>query len=141
MEGNFIQVYIHFVWSTKRRMQVLDKSFRKELFQHIKQNVKDKKIHVDSINGIEDHVHCMVSLTSMQTMSDVVNALKGESSRWINENKFVDGLFKWQDGYGAYSVSPQNIPKVRNYIFRQEEHHKKTSFKDEMKLFQKFKDA
>lgn len=141
MEGNFIQVYIHFVWSTKRRMQVLDKSFRKELFQHIKQNVKTKKIYVDSINGIEDHVHCMVSLTSTQTMADVVKALKGESSKWINENKLVDGLFKWQDGYGAYSVSPQNISKVRNYIFKQEEHHKKTSYNDEIKLFQKFKDA
>jgi putative transposase len=141
MEGNFIQVYIHFVWSTKTRMPVLGKSFRKDLYQYIKKNSKEKNIHIDSINGVEDHVHCMVSLNATQTMADIMKSIKGASSKWLNDSKLIEEHFQWQDGYGAFAVSPQNIVKARNYIFNQEEHHKKKSYDDELGIFQMFKDA
>jgi putative transposase len=141
MEGNFIQVYIHFIWSTKWRMEVLSKTFRKDLFQHIKTNAKEKKIFIDTINGVEDHVHCLVSLTATQTLADIMKSIKGEASKWLNDSKLIDGHFRWQDGYGAISVSPQNLKKARNYIHKQEEHHRKHSYIDELKLFTMYKDA
>jgi putative transposase len=138
MEGNMINVYVHYVWTVKHRAEVLDKSFRIELFQHIKEEALKKNIFIDSINGVEDHVHCLVSLTATQTIAEVIKNIKGESSNWLNKKAFVQGHFKWQDGYGAFAVSPQNIKKVRNYIFNQEAHHKKQKFDDELEIFKKF---
>jgi putative transposase len=138
MEGNMINVYVHYVWTVKHKADVLHKSFRIELFQHIKEEALKKKIFVDSINGVENHVHCLVSLTATQTIAEVIKNIKGESSNWLNSKGYVSGHFKWQDGYGAFAVSPQNIKKVRNYIFNQEEHHKKYSFDEELAVFKQF---
>jgi putative transposase len=138
MEGNMINVYVHYVWTVKHRADVLHKSFRVELFQHIKEEALKKKIFIDSINGVENHVHCLVSLTATQTIAEVIKNIKGESSNWLNSKGYVPGHFKWQDGYGAFAVSPQNVKKVRNYIFNQEEHHKKHSFDDEFAVFKQF---
>jgi putative transposase len=138
MEGNMINVHVHYVWTVKHRADVLHKSFRVELFQHIKQEALNKKIYIDSINGVENHVHCLVSLTATQTIADVIKNIKGESSYWLNLKGYIPGQFKWQDGYGAFAVSPQNIKKVRNYIFKQEEHHKKYTFDDELEIFKQF---
>jgi putative transposase len=138
MEGNMINVYVHYVWTVKHRADVLHKSFRVELFQHIKEEALKKKIFIDSINGVENHVHCLVSLTATQTIAEVIKNIKGESSNWLNTKSYVPGHFKWQDGYGAFAVSPQNIKKVRNYIFNQEAHHKKHSFDDELAVFKQF---
>jgi putative transposase len=90
---------------------------------------------VDCINGIEDHVHCLINLKPSQSISTIVKQLKGESSYWINLNNMVEGEFKWQTGFGAFSVSHYNVPKVRKYILNQENHHKKMSFEEEMKKF------
>jgi len=76
----FIRVWIHYVWSTKNREPVLIDKFRYPLFEHIKQNTLDKKIYLDRVNGYHDHVHCIVSLGSNQTIDKIAQLIKGESS-------------------------------------------------------------
>ncbi|MFN0204326.1 MAG: transposase, partial [Bacteroidia bacterium] len=100
MGKSLFQIWIHAVWTVKQRAPVLDKSFRFELFRHIKTIASEKGIYVDIINGIEDHVHCLFLLKSTQTVANVLKELKGESSRWINENNLIGGEFAWQAGYG-----------------------------------------
>lgn len=144
----FVKVYIHFVWSTKNRFPYLSTSeIRKMVWDHIKENAKEKEIHIDFINGYEDHCHCLVSLRSDQSIQKIMQLIKGESSYWINKNNIIENeIFEWQDEYFAVSVSESMIDKVRNYIKNQEEHHKKKSFNEEyddfiLKYnFQKFKD-
>ena len=109
-------------------------------------NASQKDIFIDTINGYEDHCHCVVSLGPQQTISNIMKLIKGECSNWINKNNLCKGYFEWQDEYFVASVSESNLPKVRQYIAKQEEHHSKVPFEKEFEQlllragFQRFKD-
>lgn len=133
---SWVRMYVHMVFSTKHREPFLNSpELRKKVFQHIKQNAKEKNIWLDSVNGWEDHAHCLISLGREQSISKVAQLIKGESSNWINQNKFTENKFVWQDDYWAVAVSDSHVEAVRNYIHRQEEHHSKTSFTKEIDEF------
>lgn len=143
----FIKVYIHFVWSTKNRFPFLDsRALRMKVWEHMRENAKEKGIFIDFINGYEDHCHCLVSLGGNQTIQKVMQMIKGESSFWINKNQLTKVKFEWQEEYYAVSVSASMIDSVRNYIKNQEEHHGKRTFQEEYDEFiikngfEKFKD-
>lgn len=144
----FVKVYIHFVWSTKHRIPYLEtQEMRKAMWKHIKENADKKGIFVDYVNGYNDHCHCLVSLGTEQTISKVMQLIKGESAFWFNNQKLILEKFQWQDEYFAVSVSESVVEKVRNYIKNQEKHHNKKSFQNEYEEliekfgFQKFNDA
>ncbi|MGB7784563.1 MAG: IS200/IS605 family transposase [Salinimicrobium sp.] len=135
-----IQVYIHFVWSTKNRVPSLNSpKLRKKVWQHIFENAKSKGIFVDFVNGYSDHCHCLISLGTEQSLKNIMQLIKGESSYWINKNQLTSRKFEWQDDYYASSVSPSKLNVVREYIKNQEEHHHKKSFQEEYEeLIQQF---
>lgn len=129
---SLIKVYIHFVWSTKNRFPYLDSiELRQKVWNHIKENAKEKGIFIDFINGYSDHCHCIISLGVDQNIQKIMQLIKGESSFWINRNKLTKEKFEWQDEYFAVSVSESIIDKVRDYIKNQEIHHKKKTFQEE----------
>lgn len=127
----FIRAWFHLVWATKNRQPLLIKEIRQTIFDHIKQNAREKGIFLDSVNGHQDHIHCLLSLSADQTLSKVLQLIKGESSFWINRNKLSDSHFEWQDEYFAVSVSHENAGKVRAYIQNQENHHQQQRFQQE----------
>lgn len=131
----YTRVWIHFVWSTKDREPQLVESMRQKVFQHIKSNAKEKGIFMDCVNGHVDHAHCLVSLGTEQTISKVMQLIKGESAFWINKQNLIKNKFEWQDEYFAVSVSESNVEAVRKYILNQEEHHKKKTFLQEYNEF------
>lgn len=134
---SMIKIWIHLVWATKRRQPLLHKSTRQNVFQHMRDNAKEKKIHVDFINGYVDHVHLLISLNAEQTIAKIVQLIKGESSYWINKNNLCAEKFEWQDDYFAVSVSQSGVDAVREYIKNQEEHHSKKTFQQEYDEFMK----
>ena len=86
----FVKVYIHFVWSTKNRIKYLEtQEIRNAMWQHIKENAKAKEIFVDYVNGFNNHCHCLVSLGTDQTISKVIQLIKGESAFWFNKQNFI----------------------------------------------------
>jgi len=129
---SWVRIWVHLVFSTKNREPYLLQSIRKKVFQHIKQNAKEKDIWLDCVNGYADHAHCLISLNKDQSISKVAQLIKGESSFWINQNKLIEGKFMWQDDYWAVSVSESHLERTRQYIFNQEKHHSKTTFKKEV---------
>ena len=132
----YIKVYIHFVWSTKKRIPFLDsQELRIKVWKHIRENAKKKGIFIDFISGYTDHCHCLISLGSDQTMQKIMQLIKGESSFWINKNQLTKEKFEWQDEYFAVSVSESQLYRVRNYIKNQEEHHRKKTFQEEYDEF------
>lgn len=131
----FVKVWIHFVWSTKNREPFLSDNIRSKVFQHIRENAREKGIFIDFINGYVDHAHCLISLGTDQTIEKIMQLIKGESSYWINKNGLCPGNFAWQDEYFAVSVSETVVDKVRDYIKRQEEHHRKRTFQEEFDEF------
>jgi len=131
-----VKVYIHFVWSTKNREAYLNtKELRKKVWQHIRENAKEKEIFIDFINGYAEHCHCLISLGTDQTIQQIMQLVKGESAYWINKNQLTEVKFEWQDEYFAVSVSESMLDKVRGYIKNQEEHHSKKTFQEEYDEF------
>ena len=136
----YIKAYLHVVWTTKNRTPYLNTiAFRKKVWKHIYDNALKKEIHIDVINGYENHCHCLISQKSNQTIQQTLQLLKGESAFWINKNNLLQGTgyshFEWQDEYYAVGVCNEAIPRVRRYILNQEAHHSKISFDDELKKF------
>jgi putative transposase len=132
----YIHLYVHVVFSTKNRYPFLDTpELRSKVWQHILENARSKGIFIDFVNGYEEHCHILLSLGSEQTISKVVQLIKGESAYWINKNSLCNEKFEWQNDYFAVSVSESIVPKVRNYIKNQEEHHKEKSFEKEYESF------
>ena len=132
---SFIRIWIHLIWSTKNRQKIINSEFRENLIDHIKSNCKEKGIWLDSINCVNDHIHLLISLSADVSVSTTVMLIKGESSHWINKNKFVKGKFEWQQEYMAMSVSESVVDKVRKYIADQEKHHKRKTFVEEYEEF------
>ena len=131
----FIRIWIHLVWATKSRQPFLTKDIRQKVFAHMKENAPKKNIYLDFVNGYTDHVHCLISLNQEQTISKVVQLIKGESSFWINKNNLCKENFEWQDDYFAVSVSESGVNKVREYIKNQEVHHETKTFQQEYDEF------
>lgn len=136
MGHTFCKNVYHIVFSTKQRVAVLQPdSVRDELYRYLCGIARNQNGQIICINGVEDHVHILTTIHPTISVSDFVRLLKANSSKWISE-KF-DGFsgFKWQSGYGCFSVSESRIPVVAGYIDRQCEHHATVSFADELKVF------
>src|SRR5436190_11759689 len=120
----YVNVFIHFVWSTKNRHPFLETvDLRRVVWQHIAENARRKEILVDIVGGYSDHCHCLLALGTNQNISTIIQLLKGESSYWINKNSLCRQKFAWQEHYYGTAVSENDLPQVRNYIKDQESHH------------------
>ncbi len=133
----YIRVWVHLNWSTRNKERIIDPTLREQLLPHILENAKSKDIYVDTVNCVEDHIHVLVSLGASQSLSKVVQLIKGESSHWVNLNGLLKGKFEWQDDYFCVSVSDSAVAKVREYIRDQENHHKRKTYEEEYQEFMK----
>jgi REP element-mobilizing transposase RayT len=132
---SYSRVWLHLVWATLERRPLLDKPAAVKLSTHLHDYAAQKGIYM-KINFVNaDHVHALVDLPTNLSIEDMMQLFKGGSSHWINEQNLVPGKFGWGRGYGVFSVSESVVPEVCVYIAKQEEHHRKKSFVDELKLF------
>lgn len=131
---SFVNIWIHAVWSTKHRKPCLNKKTRHKLIYHMLDNAEDNGIHINFINGCEDHLHLLISLNPLQCIADVIHQLKGESSSWMNRNKLTQEKFEWQSEYYAISISSSDVSRVRHYIKNQEKHHQNINYDKEIKM-------
>ena len=134
---SYVKIWIHCVWGTKNRVHFLNKENKWEIIDHIRSNAKEKGIFLDHINGDKQHLHGLISLTAKQSIAEVIQLIKGESSFWINKNKIVKGDFHWADDYFAVSVGESQVASVRDYIKNQEEHHRRKTWEEECDEFMK----
>lgn len=121
----------------KKPFPFFKKEIRPVVFEHIKQNALSKKIFIDTMNGVEDHVHVLLGLNADMSIAKTIQLIKGESSFWINKQKMTPASFEWADEYYSVSVSESMLQKVKDYINNQEEHHRKKSFQEECDEFLK----
>jgi len=131
--STFTQIFYHIVFSTKHRHPVLHKERRRDLFAYIWGILKNKNCHLYRLNGTEDHLHILTSLHPTVSLSDLVRDMKTGASSWIKDSDIFPGFDHWQDGYGAFTRSRDDIDGMIEYIKRQEEHHRTESFLDELR--------
>ncbi len=131
MPNTFSQIYLHYVFSPKYRQTLIKAEFEDELYKYITGITKNLGQQLIRINGMPDHCHLLVRLRPALAPSKFIQTIKTNSSKWINERKFLDNKFNWQTGGGIFSVSHRNVPDLISYIENQKEHHKKANFKEE----------
>lgn len=131
MADQFAQVYLQLVFAVKYRGRLLRKPWREELFSYMGGIINQYGHKSYIVNGVEDHVHILLSLNPSKSVSDLVRELKRSSSTWINGQKLVKGFFQWQEGYGVFSYAKSQVPNVYKYIQNQESHHARKSFQEE----------
>ncbi len=127
-----VKNWLHCVWNTKSKTPYLSGDLKFELLSHIRSNAKVKGIYIDFINGGIEHLHCLLLLNPDHSLSYVMQMIKGESSHWINKNSLTKFKFRWAEEYYAVSVSESDVPRVRNYIRNQEQHHNLQSWQEEI---------
>ncbi|MCW2121104.1 IS200/IS605 family transposase [Flavobacterium sp. 7A] len=131
MANTYTQLYIQIVFAVKGRQNLVSSIWKDELYKYITGIATNEGQKLIAINGMPDHIHILIGLKPDKSLSDLVRAIKANSSRFINEKGWINGKFEWQTGFGAFSYSHSQLTNVINYIQKQEEHHKKKTFKEE----------
>jgi putative transposase len=129
MPHTFSNLLTHVLFGTKDRAPSIEAEWRAQLHAYMGDAVGELNGTALIVNGTADHVHLLVALPPDLCVSDAMRVLKTNSSRWVRETRRVP--FAWQAGYGAFGVSRANADAVSRYIARQEEHHRRMTFRDE----------
>jgi putative transposase len=140
MPNTYTQIYIQYIFAVQDRISLIQDKWKAELYKYIHRIIENQGHKCFVINGIADHIHLLVSMNPKQASSDLMYHVKRSSSLWINDNKLVRGKFSWQEGFGGFSYSKSQVPRIITYIENQEKHHKKQNFIDEYLKFLKLFD-
>jgi len=131
MGHSYTNLIYHIVFSTKERQSWLDTETSTKLYDYLGGAIRSEGGTSISINGCADHIHIFAKLRQDKAVSDVLRAIKANSSGWIHRTFPKLRGFAWQNGYGAFTVSQSQIAKVQRYIANQQKHHQRVSFKEE----------
>ncbi len=131
MSGTFSKIYIQIVFAVQGRRSLINQSWEDELYKYITGTITNKQQKLLAINGMPDHVHILIGMKPSCCLSDLVREIKKSSNDFICEKNFCRGNFNWQEGFGAFSYSPNDLNRVITYIQNQKIHHQKSMFKDE----------
>jgi REP element-mobilizing transposase RayT len=129
--------YVHIVFSTKHRQELIFPPVEEELHAYLGGICKKLECHPIKVGGYTNHVHILCMLSKKIALMKLLEEVKSHSSKWIKTKGEAYENFYWQDGYGAFSVNPTEIDVVVNYIANQKEHHRKKTFQDEYRAFLK----
>ena len=134
MSQSLVQIYLHLVFSTKLRQGFLkDMTLRQGMHAYLAGICNQSKCPALIVGGVEDHVHILCRLAKMLCVADFIRELKRDSSKWIKCKDSTMKDFKWQEGYGAFSISASHVKTLETYIAQQEEHHHAEPYQDEMR--------
>jgi putative transposase len=135
MANTYTQIHIQAIAAVKFRKAVIDSTWSERLHQYITAILQERDHKMISINSMPDHLHMFFGFRPTQSLSDLMCIVKGESSEWINKQKFTKCPFRWQEGFGAFSYSKSHVKVVADYVENQQKHHKKKTFLKEYKDF------
>jgi REP element-mobilizing transposase RayT len=125
MANTYHQIYLQTVFAVKYRSALLHKSWREKLQGVIGNLINETGCKTIIVNGVEDHMHCLVGLRPVVSVSESMKTVKAKSSKYINDHNLTKEKFEWKEGYGVFSYRQRDIDQIYKYVQNQEEHHKK----------------
>ncbi len=126
MRAAYTKLDVHLIWGTGKRWDLIDSDMESVLFKVIQDKCREKNCKALIVGRTTNHIHLLVELKSTTCVSDLVQFIKGSSAYIKAHQMQPEVFFKWQRRYGAITVSPQNIPLIKEYIAKQKEHHEKS---------------
>jgi REP element-mobilizing transposase RayT len=140
MANTYHQIYLQIVFAVKYKESIIKKDWQPENFGVIGNLINEAGCKTIIVNGVEDHVHCLIGLKPAVSVSELMKTVKAKSSKYINDHSLTPQRFEWQEGYGVFSYSQSQVDSVYKYIQNQQDHHKKQTFKEEyLEFLQRFK--
>ena len=130
MSSTHLSLHYHLVFSTKNREPVIPAEIRHRIHEYLSGIIRGMDGFPHAVGGTADHVHVFAGMRATHCLADVMRELKSESSLWIHRELRLPS-FRWQEGYGAFTVSAGHIGAVKRYVLHQEEHHRSRSFQEE----------
>ncbi len=139
MPNTYTQIHIHIVFAVRERDSMIKAEHKEDIHKYITGIIQKRDHKLIAINSMPDHVHILIGYDPRISLADLVRDIKAGSSKYINDSKWLNTKFFWQEGYGAFSYSRSQLNNVIKYIDNQEEHHKKKNFRDEyVEMLEKF---
>jgi len=135
-----VYLFVHVICTVRGREKLLARPARKVLFAHMQKEGAEKGITITAVNGVEDHMHLLLQLMPSQNLVQVVRSIRTAAAGWLNETKLLSAAFDWDEAYYALSVSPSSVKQVKDYIDKQEEHHKTKTLEAELEAFVRLKE-
>lgn len=135
MANTYTQLHIQFVFAVQNRASLIEPFWKEHLYRYLTGIVTKQSHKLLAVNGMPDPVHLLVGMRPVQSVSDLAQDLKGDSSKWLNAQGWVRGKFRWQEGFGAFSYGKSQVEAVVRYIQNQETHHRKRTFLKEYQAF------
>lgn len=127
-----VVLYYHIVWRTKRSEHTIAEAYERDLYAYILGYCRRKECRLIRIGGMPDHIHMLVSIRPDLSVSEFMQVLKTETSKWMKgqRDKFprYDG---WGNGYAAFTYAERDKEMIRSYIMNQKEHHRVHTFREE----------
>ena len=133
MSQSLSRIYVHVVFSTKHRVAVLSDAVRPHLYAYTATVLSNLDCVPIEIGGVADHIHILSTISNNLSVSKFIEEVKKPTSKWLKTQDASLRDFYWQSGYGAFSVSQSNVNRVREYIIKQEEHHRTMTYQDELR--------
>ena len=131
MANTYTQLYTHIVFHVKSTGIIMRDEDLERVFQYIGGIIRDEGAIPFAVGGVADHIHILTTLPKNMSLADFMRVIKANSSKWLRRLDSYYESFRWQDGYGAFSVSPSLMKRTTHYIFTQAEHHKTKTYHDE----------
>lgn len=135
MANTYTQLYFHLVFAVQGRPNLIAREWKEELYKYITGIITKKNQKLMIINGMPDHIHILISTKADCNLSNLIRDIKSSSTNWVNAKGFVKSKFRWQEGFGAFTVSQSGVDNVISYIKYQEKHHEKKTFLQEYQEF------
>jgi REP element-mobilizing transposase RayT len=141
MGQSLVKNYVHIIFSTKYREHLISQAIENELYAYLAGICYKLECTPVKVGGHTDHIHILCMLSKKIALMKLLQDVKADSSKWIKTKGEPFKNFFWQDGYGAFSVSPSGVDKLVRYISRQKEHHSKINFENEYRAFLRMYDV
>ena len=130
MPSTHLSLNVHVVFSTKERCAFIESAWRERLHAFMGGVIREADVVPVAVGGVADHVHLLIGLRATHCLAEIVQDVKKTSSKWVH-TEIRQPIFSWQEGYGAFTVSPSHLARVRSYIANQEHHHHQKTFQEE----------
>ena len=136
MSAAYADLFVHLIWATFGRAAWISESIEKPLYAAMADKGRELRCPPLAIGGIADHVHLLVALSPAVAVATLVKEIKGASAHLITHRLAPDAIFRWQTGYGAFSLRKDDTSTVRRYILHQKEHHASKTLRPEWERFE-----
>ncbi len=131
MANTYTQMYVHILFAVSKKECLIKAEWKEEMQRYMAGIIRNKGHRLAAIKAMPDHVHLLINFHTTQSISDLVKDIKGSTSKWINEQGFIESRFSWQAGYGAFSCDASKPEKEIKYIENQEEYHRNKTVREE----------